>query len=382
MNKLLTESGWKAVVVKSKLKDNGLQRALSVYEKLAEDKYDERLKAVGAVNERGGALKKDKEVAAVPDAVKYLTALLAAAQTEQRGIIQAKDQAEKKAQAEAKKQEQQQQKAQAAQPGKDDEEEDQAGDSYTRVAKALQTLKTSKVPYYFLFCKDKPYGLVVSKKDITKSAQHKKELAAMAGGSTSPPKFGQCRREGSKLIFEMEKPVPGMARILQKWIKDCTGLALKVMVGTESADDEEPGSEPKEMPPIPPALVKAPELWEQARKSIVGRIDQLKAAVRKEFAAEGPDIIGEIEKNMTKLDRVMDAFDDKLTVCLTKAQAAQNEAARKNELSQAKNILAQHINYVKSESMITHIDSNPFGVKTNLRQTLTDALTQMAKAIS
>jgi hypothetical protein len=226
---------------------------------------------------------------------------------------------------------------------------------------------------------------VVSKRDITKSAQHKKELAKMAGGSTSPPKIGQCHRESSKLIFEMEKPMPGMARILQKWIKDSTGLGLKVMVGTESADDDEPGSEPPKekapLPSVPPALAKAPELWEQARKTIAARIDQLKAAVRKEFAAEGPDIIGEIEQNMIKLDRVMNAFDDKLTASLTKAQAAQNEAARKNELNQAKAILTNHIKYVKSESMIAHIDSNPFGIKTSLRQTLTDTLTQMAKAI-
>jgi hypothetical protein len=85
---------------------------------------------------------------------------------------------------------------------------------------------------------------------------------------------------------------------------------------------------------------------------------------------------------MSKLDRVLDTFDGKLSDSVAKAQAAQNEAARKQQLNAAKAIVASHINYVKAEPMITHIDSNPFGVKTNLRQTLVDTLTRMAKAVS
>jgi hypothetical protein len=38
--KLLTQSGWKSISDKFKIKDNGLQRALAAYEKLDETKYD------------------------------------------------------------------------------------------------------------------------------------------------------------------------------------------------------------------------------------------------------------------------------------------------------------------------------------------------------
>src|ERR1043166_9267362 len=74
---------------------------------------------------------------------------------------------------------------------------------------------------------------------IRKNSQAKKELAQLAGGSNQAPKFGECRSDSGKLVFEMEKPPSGLARILQKWIKENTALGLKVMVGTESAEDED-----------------------------------------------------------------------------------------------------------------------------------------------
>ena len=48
---------------------------------------------------------------------------------------------------------------------------------------------------------------------------------------------------------------------------------------------------------------------------------------------------------------------------------------------QAKAILAEYIRYVGSEPLIAHLDSNPFGVKTELRATLSKSLTQLARAI-
>jgi hypothetical protein len=54
---------------------------------------------------------------------------------------------------------------------------------------------------------------------------------------------------------------------------------------------------------------------------------------------------------------------------------------RKTELNNSKTILADYIRYVKTEPLITEIDSNPFGVKTNLKKVLTDSLTHMAQAI-
>jgi hypothetical protein len=57
MSKYLTESGWKAVVLKFKVADNGLQKALAGYEKLPADRHKERLEALASVDALGGKLK-------------------------------------------------------------------------------------------------------------------------------------------------------------------------------------------------------------------------------------------------------------------------------------------------------------------------------------
>ena len=86
MNKFLTESGWKAILQKFKIKDNGLQGALAGYEKLAEDKYPERLKALAQVIQLAGNLKKSKECMSQPDVVKYLAEVVKAAEAERKSV--------------------------------------------------------------------------------------------------------------------------------------------------------------------------------------------------------------------------------------------------------------------------------------------------------
>ena len=68
--KLLTENNWKTTYAKFKVKDNGLHRALAAYEKLPDDKYDDRLKGIASVSKFAGDLKKVKEVGALPLVVK------------------------------------------------------------------------------------------------------------------------------------------------------------------------------------------------------------------------------------------------------------------------------------------------------------------------
>ena len=241
--KLLTEEGWKDVAPDCKGKDKDLLKALFFYWSLEDDDFDFRVKALTKVAALAAALKTAKEVTADPDAVKYLVAMSNAAKAKQTELLKAKAEAAKtkatQAAADAKKADAEAKKAAEAGDGEEEEEEEETADAATKLKRALQSLKTAKMPYYFLVCDAKPYGLIVSKKDITKSAQAKKELAQLAGGSTRPPKFGECRFDGGKLVFEMEKPPSGLARILQKWVKQSTGLGLKVMVGTESAEDEE-----------------------------------------------------------------------------------------------------------------------------------------------
>jgi len=309
--KLLTEDGWKANVVKFKLKDKELQRALFFYENLEDDDFDFRLKALGKIAALASGLKRDREIAANDVVVKYLADMASAVQTAQRDVAKAKAEAEKakaltqkKADAQAKQEQLAQQKAE--QEGDEEEEEEEEGDSFVKLTSALKTLKLSQKPYYFLVCDAKPYGLVISKKDIRKSAQAKKELARIAGGSARPPKFGECRCEGGKYLFEMEKPPSGLARILQKWIKESTGLGLKVMVGTESSDDEEEPegkSDPRAAAAIDSALKASREIAEREKKTLqmcsgwIKKITDMLAKVSDEEAvSEGMKIKTELKR--------------------------------------------------------------------------------------
>src|SRR5690242_7990047 len=87
--KLLTEQGWKSQ--KTAVKDNGLQQALSSYEKIAATKYDERLKQLAVVVSRATALKAGADAALA----KYLHDVLAAAESARHEIASAKAQAQK-----------------------------------------------------------------------------------------------------------------------------------------------------------------------------------------------------------------------------------------------------------------------------------------------
>src|SRR6266542_5743786 len=95
MNPKLTEDGWKAVALKFKVKDRDLQRALSVYEFIDENEYQDRLKEIANISRLAAALKKSKEIIPLPAVVKYLADVVSAAESEQREINKAKALAEK-----------------------------------------------------------------------------------------------------------------------------------------------------------------------------------------------------------------------------------------------------------------------------------------------
>src|SRR6476659_1289643 len=85
-SKLLTEDGWKAVTLKFKVKDKDLQRALSVYEMIDDDEYEDRLKEIANIGRLAAALKKDKEITPLPAVVKYLGELLSAVESERKQV--------------------------------------------------------------------------------------------------------------------------------------------------------------------------------------------------------------------------------------------------------------------------------------------------------
>jgi len=371
--KLLSESNWKAIAQKSKIKDNGLQRALADYCKLEEDAHDDLIEALEEVKKRALALKNSKEAAAAPEAVKYLAGMVGAAESEQHEVAKAKAAAQKQGGNQRK--------------GEAQEEQGQYGD---KLNASLQKLKGAKdLAFEFLLCDAKPYcGLTVAKK-ITPG--HKEELSTITGGSKHFFPIGTCRFTEGHFVFELEQPPSGLARKIQDCIKNFTGKKLPIVAGSEKADEDPANSttgqansaaEAQAAPaaaPVKAALEKVPQLWQQMCQEIEAKISQLKSSVLKDLADQGPEVLNGITG---RLDQFLGHLDPRLTESLKKASASQDAAARQAELKNARTILADCIKYVKSEDeLLVHIDANPFGVKTDLKQTLSDKFKQMAQVI-
>lgn len=425
-NTVLTEEGWKEVAPECKGKDKDLLKALFFYWTLEDDDFEFRGKALGKIAALAGTLKGANEVKSDRDAVKYLADVVTAVKAKQTELVKAKAEAEKaaattqkKAEAEAKKRADEEAEAEAEEEGgeeSEEEDEDDSGDYRENLKTVFKRLKSTKeLVYHFIVCDAKPQcGLILSKQRIT--SKHKTDLTKLTG-SKRFLKPGTCYVDGGKLVLDMEKAPSGLAVKIKKAFKYFTGLNIGVVVGDQSDEKEgepttetgsdtdtdadtdsgaEPKLEPKGRtergaeapaavePPTTPAratLERAPEVWQQTRGFIDAKVEQLKTAIRREFADEGDDLLADIEENMNKLDGILDNLDQKLSDSLAKAHEANTPAARKSELSQAKMILAKYIKYVKAEPLIDHIDHNPFGVATNLKRTLIEKLTHMAQAI-
>jgi hypothetical protein len=382
--KILTENGWKVIATKYKVKDNGLQRALATCEKVDETKFDEQMKCLATVSQLAGALKKVKEVADNKDVSKYLADIVIAVAVEIGRVNNAKVQAEKDAAAQKAKEAAAKSKEDAKKPG----EEEESGDYGARLLAAIQKVKSAKdATFEFIVCDAKPHCGVMIAKKIT--AQHKEELSKVTGGGKHFLPLGTCQFVDGKFDFVMEQPPQGLAKKLQDSIKNFTGKRFPIKAGNESAADEDSQPEAGAAPQQPQTggkadeakLEKASQMWEQMRQEVGSSIEQLKNAIRKAFGNDGQKVLAEVEQNMKHIDGILLHFDQQLSDSLARAHAAKDAAARSGEMSNAKKLLIQHLTYLKSEKMIGHLDENPFGVKTNLRQKLADTLKKVAEVV-
>src|SRR3954451_3262268 len=227
--KILTENGWKAIAAKLEIKDNVLQRALANYEKLDDDDFAERQKAIAVVSQAAANYQKMDAVAEDPKTVKYLKDMTAAAEGAKRQILQQKALAEKAAKAsvlaakeesaEAKKQEQQEDRFEA------------------RLLAALQKVKSAPDGFEFIVCDAKPVCGVMLAKVIT--TQHKTELSEMNDGCKRFLPIGTCRFERGKYVFGMDRAPSGLARKIQQSIQHSTGKKFAIALGQESVGEDE-----------------------------------------------------------------------------------------------------------------------------------------------
>ena len=235
----------------------------------------------------------------------------------------------------------------------------------------------------------------------------------MGGGST---KYypGHCYLVAGATSFVLKAEVAGMSKLVKLALLEQTGLRLnKIKCRGEDGDDddEDEGEVPavvsggegepkdgdagaagkaddKSSGPVsglagkaPEAeLEKAPQVWKGTRALLQRDIDALKKAVHAQVADQ-EDLVDEIEGHLQKLDRIMGRLDKRLTNSLTNAAETQDPKLRGAALRESKGILAEYIRYVSSEPLIEHLDNNPFGVKTDLKATLSRSLTQLARTI-
>src|SRR5581483_3383236 len=238
---MIDPKAWKAVSAKYKIKDNGLDKALTGYNNLDEDANDDRLKAVSAIGQLANALKKAKEVLTSPEAVKFLATLSGAADKEKGEVLKRKQAAEKNAAAAAKAQDEKK-RSQDAADDSNAKDEKQEGGFKALTLSMLQKVKGAKpdAPYQYLLCEAKPLPFVLIAKQI--NASHRKMLEKLSGGSKRFLKPGAVTFEDGHYCFESEKDIPGAARRVQGFFKNLTGKKFPVMFGSQKASDEEEGA--------------------------------------------------------------------------------------------------------------------------------------------
>src|SRR5258708_7278139 len=262
VSKSLTESGWKTIVQKWKIKDNGLQRALAAYEDLDEEAYDNRLKAIASISQLASALKKAKDVAAAEAATDYLADVIGEASDHKNEITKAKAEALKCAAAQKKVEEAKEKEE------KEGEDEELSGDdakilqNYSaKLLSAFLKLRGSKdLTYEFIVCDAKPVvGLMLSKRIEPK---HKTLLTKLTGGTRFFP-VGSCHFVNGKFDFGLEKPISGLAQKLRTSVLSFTQVKFPIIAGKETADDDQQPSSAQTAPPTgqgKPAPTKAPEV--------------------------------------------------------------------------------------------------------------------------
>jgi peptidoglycan hydrolase-like protein with peptidoglycan-binding domain len=245
-DKFLTEKGWKDLLAscKGKIKDNGLQRALWAYEKLADDKYDERLKSIVDVAACAGNLRRAKDITAVPEAVKYVAGVANAAEFERREIISAKEAAEKVADEAQKRELLERQKAEQQQ---EEETDPEAEANYRKLGKelkaGLQLVQSGKGQSfeYLVTYGDKTFrtpaaGLMIAAKI---SSMHKALLTKVTGSKHFAD--GKCLMEQGKLTFVLEGYSPSQVglKALRRSIEYFTGKNIPLRLRDQKTALEE-----------------------------------------------------------------------------------------------------------------------------------------------
>lgn len=381
-SKVLSDAGWKDIVAKNKVKDNGLLKVLERLKRADESRHDEIEKLLDEIGKLAAALKKDKAVGGVPAVGKYIAEIMSATDDSVREVVKLRSEADKKSKAEEKK------AAEAKKRGDDEGEEDEdevASELLTtKMTPLLRLVQRGEAMHALVAKAGKEVAVLLSRKPIP--VTRRKMLADYLGGSSTRYYPGRCELVAGAVTFLLADEVAGLAKLIKPALLAQTGLRINKLKCSGSDGDDDDGDE-GDRPESggadqPPAeLVEAPSVWRGTRELLESNIDELKQAVLDQCADEAPDFAESVHANLDKLDRILSKLDRRLTDSLTSARDATDPGDRSRELARSKALLAEYLRYVQSEPLISHLDRNPFGVKPYLKATLVSSLTQLAQAI-
>ena len=408
--KILTEGGLKTLLSKHKLKDNGLQKALATYDKLDDDAHDDCLETITQIGKLAATLKKAKDVAANKSVADYLDDLMDAFDTEEKDVTKAKAASAKTDAADQKKKEKEEKEKEDEEDDDEDEEEEE-GEYADRLLTAFKKLRSmAGQPMKYVVCEARPFcGLMIGRRI---SPKHKQELTELTGGSKKFLKIGECHFEDGTYIFTSEQSVPGLARRLQKSVKNHTGKKFKFAHGGETvAEDDEaedlppseaearkpaaPGEAPAPEPTAPPtaqqmealedrrrAFKKARAAWVMVKTQAEEDLEKVKDGAHEHYLAD-PAQFPKVVQGCKDIDAIMDNLDDELRDTLDKYASTplKNQAKLRELGTAASEILDRYCKYVEGNPLMKAIDMKEFADVT-IHAPVMKALTDLRKALS
>jgi hypothetical protein len=396
---LLTEDSWKKVAQKFKIKDKELQQALFFYENnLEENDWDLRLKTLAKIGALANNFKRAKELASAREALKYLSDLAAAAESQKSEVTKQKAAAAKTDAA-----------AQKEEPAQRESKPEEDGAYGELLLKAFQTLKgVQDLVYEVIICEAKPLGVMLAKKI---GAQHKATLTKVTGSKRFLP-VGTCIFQDGKFKFSFEAKVSGMARRMQEAVVHHTGKKFPLVVGTESTDGEmEADTKPVSAPaageaPVPdspasPAesaqqaaeekkdleerramFKKARAAWVTVKAKAEADLEKVKAGARMQYLADAEQY-PKIQKGCQDIDAILDHLDDELRDTLDQyASTPLTNQPKLHALGQsASKVLDRYLSYVNNDPILKAIDKKEFA-DVVVHAPIVKALTALRKALA
>lgn len=224
-SKSLSDTGWKSVVSKNKVKDNGLLKTLEKLKKLDDVQHDDATKLLTEARKLAEQLQKDKAVAAVKAVATYLGDLVDEVGSALRQV--AKDKAaHDKAQAAKAKAE------------KDDDDEESPDLLSTKMVPLLRKATQGKTMQALVAKSGKQVVVMLSPKPIPPA--RRKMLAEQLGGGTIKYYPGTCGLEAGAMTFALNAEVTGLAKLIKIALLQQTGLRInKVQCRGDDGDDHD-----------------------------------------------------------------------------------------------------------------------------------------------